>query len=89
MLQPGGFEIKHWAIHSEGESLKSILESDSSLSTGTSESSRNDVKDDKKNNFHQIGTKALNQKVLGVGWNTKTDSFISVCKLTFHQGERK
>ena len=74
-LQPGGFKIKHWTIHSEGESLKSILESDSSLNTGTSESSCDDIKSDKQNNFHQIGTKALNQKVFGVGWNPKTDSF--------------
>ena len=28
LLQPRGFKIKHWTIHSEGESSKSILESD-------------------------------------------------------------
>ena len=52
LLQPGGFEIKHWTVHSEGESLKSIHESDASLGTGTSESSCDDVKGDKQNNFH-------------------------------------
>ena len=74
LLQPGGFEIKHWTIHSESESSRSILESDSSLSTGTLESCCNDIKGDKQNNFHEIG-KCPNQKVLGVGWNPKTDSF--------------
>ena len=34
-LQPGGFEIKHWIIHSKGKSSKSVLESDSNLCTGT------------------------------------------------------
>ena len=35
LLQPDGFEIKHWTVHSESESSRSILKSDSSLSTGT------------------------------------------------------
>ena len=73
LLQPGGFEIKHWTIDSETESSRSTLESDSSLST--SESSGNDIKGDKQKNFHQIGTNGPNQKLLGVGWNPKTNSF--------------
>ena len=89
LLQPGGFEIKHWTIHSEGESLKSIHESDASLSTGTPESSCNDAKGDKQNNFQQIGTKSLNQKVLGVGWNPKTDSFHFSVRINFSPRRKK
>ena len=89
MLQPGGFEIKHWTIHSESESSRSILESDSSLSTGTSESSCNDIKGDKQNNFHQIGTKGPNQKMLGVAWNPKTDSFHFSVRINFSPKRKK
>ena len=89
LLQPGGFEIKHWTIHSESESSRSILESDSSLSTGTSESSCNDIKGDKQNNFHQIGIKDPKQKVLGVGWNPKTDSFHFSVRINFPPRRKK
>ena len=89
LLQPGGFEIKHWTIHSESESSRSILESDSSLSTGTSESSCNDIKGDKQNDFHEIGIKGPNQKVLDVGWNHKTDSFHFSVRINFSPRRKK
>ena len=89
LLQPGGFEIKHWTIHSESESSRSILESDSSLSTGTPESSCNDIKGDKQNNFHQIGTKGPNQKVLVAAWNPKTDSFHFSVRINFSPKRKK
>ena len=89
LLQPGSFEIKHWTIHNESESSRSIIESDSSLSTGTSESSCNDIKDDKQNNFHETGIKGPNQKVLGVGWNPKTDSFHFSVRINFSPRRKK
>ena len=89
MLQPGGFEIKHRTIHNEGESSKSILESDSRFGTGTSESSCNEFKGDKHNNFHQIGTKALIRKCWMLDGILKQIHFISVCELTFHPRRKK
>ena len=89
MLQPGNFEIKHWTIHSEGESSKCILESDSSFSTGASESSCNDIKGDKQNNFHQIGTKGPNQEGLGAGLNPKTDLFHFSVRINFSPRRKK
>ena len=89
MLQPGSFEIKRWTIHSETESSRSILESDPSLTTGTSKSGCNDIKGDKHNNFHEIGIKGPNQKVLGVGWNPKTDSFHFSVRINFSPRRNK
>ena len=90
LLQPGGFEIKHWTIHNESESSRSILESDSSLSTGTSESSCNDIKGGKQNNFQEIKIKGLLIKRCWVlDGILKQIYFISVCELTFHQEEIK
>ena len=70
-------------------SSKSVLESDSSLSTGTSESSCNDIKRDKQITFYQIGTKGPDQRVLGVGWNPKADLFHFSVRINFSPRRKK
>ena len=89
LLQPSGLEIKHWTIHSESESSRSILESDSSLSTGTSESSCNDIVGDSKITFIKLEQRALIKRCWVLHGILRQIHFISVCELTFHQKERK
>eukprot|EP00794_Sanderia_malayensis_P021204 gene21204-23286_t len=88
LLQPGRFEIKGWSIHGETECL-SPLQDKAHFETTVEGNCVNPKTKKKEFDIHQIGTTGDSHKVLGVGWDPTTDSFVFNVGVNFSPKRRK